>query len=339
MKQELYISPKSILYTFGTLIILLILWQIKEILFLIFIVFLLFAAFNPLVNWLEKISIPRILSVIIIYIGFLSLLTLISYIIIPPIIQEIQSLSNFLPSYFSHLKTIIDKTQSSALNAHLQSLITTFAQGLSKFSEGAWAGIVSIFGGFISFLVIVVASFYLLLFKNDFHKKIEALVPKKYQEVFNHIIQKSIEKLGHWTLGEIILCVIIGILYFIVLSILNVKFALVLATLGGILEIVPTIGPIISAIPAIAIAFLDSPLKAFIVLVAFVLIQQLENHFFVPIIMKRAINLNPVFTIFALLVGAKLGGILGAIIAVPMLAVLFVIWEESLKAYENSRAQ
>jgi len=339
MKQELYISPKSIIWFFASLIILFLLWYIKEILFLVFVVLLLFAAFNPILKFLQKIHIPRFIGVFIIYVIFLSLLALILYLLIPPTVYQLQLLSTSLPLYIEKFKNILTQPHSNFVNINIQNSLNAIAQSLSKFSEGIWSGIVSIFGGIISFLVIVVASIYLLLSKEDFYERIKNLVPKKYQEVVNKIIQKSLEKLGYWTLGQIVLCIVIGIAYFIVLSIFRVKFALVLAIVGGALEIVPTIGPIISGIAALAFAFIDSPLKALAIIIAFALIQQFENHFLVPIVMKKAINLNPVFTIFALLIGAKLGGIIGAIIAVPLLAVLFVIWEEAIKTYENSSNQ
>ena len=126
---------------------------------------------------------------------------------------------------------------------------------------------------------------------------------------------------------------------FIALSIIDVKFALLLAILAALLELVPNIGPILSAIPAVAIALTTSPLQALLVVIAYVAIQQLEGQFLVPYIMRKTIDLNPVITIFALLVGARLGGIIGAIIAVPMLAVFLVVFEEIANTYENSGAQ
>jgi len=340
MKNQLQISEKSILWFFGTLLALFLLWYIRDIVFLFFIVLLLFAAFNPIVKWLEKIHIPRILSALSIYIVFLFLLALAIYLFVPPLVHQLQSLADYLPNYFSQAKELMLKTQNTGfLNKGLQDSLNNLAQSLSKIGQSAWTGVVTIFGGLVSFLVILVASFYLLLYKTDFYEKIRALIPRNRRYMIDRIAKRSVDKLGAWTLGEIVLCLVIGILYFIVLSILGIKFALLLAILGGILEIIPTVGPIISVVPAVAIAFLASPWKALTVIIAYVLIQQLEGHILVPLIMKKAVSLNPVFTIFALLIGAKLGGILGAIIAVPMLAVIFVILEELVLAYDNARAQ
>lgn len=329
MKQELSISPKSIVWFFGSLLAIFMLWYIRDVIFLFFIVLLLFAAFNPLVNALERHHIPRFFSVITIYIIFLFVLALIIYAFIPPVVRQLQLLSEYLPTYFSQFKEILIKTQHfNFLNQGVQNSLDSLAQSLSQLSQSAWAGVVSVFGGIVSFLVIVVASFYLLLYKSHFRQTILKLFPRKQRKLIRRILRRVVEKLGAWTLGEIVLCVIVGAITFIALSILKVKFALLLALLAGILEIIPAVGPVLAAIPAVAIALLVSPWQAFGVIVSYVIIQQVENHFLVPLVMRRAINLNPVLTIFALLVGAKLGGILGAIIAIPMLAVILVIWEE-----------
>ncbi len=330
MKQELVISPKSIIWFFGTLLAIFLLWYIRDVIFLFFIVLLLFAAFNPLVSALERWHIPRFISVITIYIGFLFALALIIYAFIPPVVKQLQLLSEYLPAYFSHLKEFILKTQHlNFFNQGLQNSLNALAESLSRFSQSAWAGVISIFGGIVSFLVIVVASFYLLLYKTHFHETILKLFPEQQRKLIRRILKRAVEKLGAWTLGEVVLCIIVGTLTFVALIILKVKFALLLALLAGILEIIPTVGPVLAAIPAVAIALLASPWQALGVIVAYVIIQQIENHLLVPLVMRKAINLNPVLTIFALLVGAKLGGLLGAIIAVPMLAVILVALEET----------
>jgi len=331
MKQELSISPKSIVWFFASLLLVFLIWYIRDVIFLFFIVLLFFAAFNPLVSALERRRIPRFLSAVSIYITFLFVLALVIYAFIPPVVRQLQLLSLYLPTYFSQLKEILLQTQHfNFLNQGIQNSLNSLAQTLSQFSQSAWTGVISIFGGIVSFLVIVVASFYLLLYKGHFRQTILKLFPKKQRKLIRRILKRVVEKLGAWTLGEIVLCFIVGLITFIALSILKVRFALLLALLAGILEIIPAIGPVLAAIPAVAIALLVSPWQALGVIVAYVIIQQIENQFLVPLVMRRAIDLNPVLTIFALLVGAKLGGILGAIIAIPMLAVILVILEETV---------
>ena len=254
--------------------------------------------------------------------------------------RQLQLLADYAPSYLGSLKSVLIKTQNSNfLSQGLQNSLNTVANSLSTISQSAWTGVVSFFGGIVSFVVIIVATFYLLLYKTHFNTTILRLVPEKKREVFTRIAKRSIEKLGSWARAELILMLALGALSFIALSILNVKFALLLAIIAALFELIPNLGPILSAIPAVAIALTISPLTALLVVIAYVLIHQLENQFLVPYIMRRTVDLNPVLTIFALLVGAKLGGILGAIIAVPMLAVFLVVFEELANVYENPSAE
>jgi predicted PurR-regulated permease PerM len=109
---------------------------------------------------------------------------------------------------------------------------------------------------------------------------------------------------------------------------LKVPYALVLAIFGGVLEIIPYLGPIISAIPAIILGFFVSPLTGLLVLVFYILIQQLENHVMVPQIMKKAVGLNPIVVILVLLIGAKIGGTMGAILSIPVATVINVFLQD-----------
>lgn len=339
-KQELFISPKSILWFFGALLGIFLFWYLRDIIFLFFVVFLLFAALNPLVNYFEKRKIPRLLIILIFYVIIIFGLGLAVYLLIPPLVHQLQALSDYIPQYFDYFKSFLTKTQSlSFVNQGLQKSLENLADSLSTVGQSAWSGVVSIFGGVVSFVVIVVASFYLLLYKTHFNETILRLVPERKRDFFKKAALRSIAKLGAWARAELILCLSVGVITFIVLTILDVKFALLLAILAAILELVPNLGPILAAIPAVAIAFVASPIQALLVVIVYVLIQQLEGQFLVPYIMRKTIDLNPVLTIFALLVGAKLAGILGAIIAVPMLAVFLVIFEEIANNYENARPQ
>jgi len=338
-KQELYISPKSILWFFGALLGIFLFWYLRDIIFLFFVVFLIFAALDPLANYLEKKKIPRIASILLLYVVIFFLLSLAIYLLIPPLVNQLENLTIFAPDYLNSLKDFFLKTQASNIfNQGLQQSLNTLANSLSSIGQSAWLGVISIFGGIVSFVVIMVASFYLLLYKKHFLETILRLFPERKKELFIKIVRRALGKLGAWTRAEILLCFSVGIITFLVLSVLGIKFALLLAILAAIFELVPGVGPILAALPAVFIAFLTSPLQAFLVIVAYVLIQQLENHFLVPYIMRRAVDLNPVLTIFALLVGAKLGGILGAIISIPMLAVILVVIEEIAHRYEDTSA-
>jgi len=129
--------------------------------------------------------------------------------------------------------------------------------------------------------------------------------------------------MGRWFQGQLLLGVIVGVLVYLGLWILNVRFALLLAIIAGVLELVPYIGPVLAAIPGVILALFQGPfLLAVWVLLLYIVVQQLENYLIVPLVMKKAVGLNPVVVIIALLIGGKLAGVIGILLAVPAAAVL-----------------
>ena len=135
-------------------------------------------------------------------------------------------------------------------------------------------------------------------------------------------------RLGGWVSGQILLCVIIGSISWVGLTLIGVPYAVVLALIAGIMEAVPNIGPIIAAVPAVIIAALYSPWQALLVAILYIVIQQLENYIIVPRVMSRAVELHPLAVLLALMVGGELMGVLGAVLAVPVTAAISVIVDE-----------
>jgi len=144
-------------------------------------------------------------------------------------------------------------------------------------------------------------------------------------------INKIEYRLGGWIRGQVLLCTMIGIACYVGLRLLGIEYALPLALIAAVLEIVPVIGPIISAIPAVIIAYVTSPSLAIAVIALYTLIQQLEYHLIVPSVMKTAVGLKPIVTIIALMVGGKLLGIAGAVLAIPILIVIMELSEEIMR--------
>jgi predicted PurR-regulated permease PerM len=185
-------------------------------------------------------------------------------------------------------------------------------------------------------MIVMSLSFYMIVKKDGAWGFVKNVVPKKYEQYTIGLIQRIQHQVGRWMIGQFILIGIIFILEYAVLSILHVPLALTLALLGGLLEIVPYIGPTLSIIPAVLIGLTISPWVAVIILIAYILIQQIENHIIIPLLMKKAVGLNPVVIILVLLVGGKLAGVPGLILAVPLAAAVSVVWDDVVnREYRN----
>lgn len=323
MKQkfEVTISPWTIISAIIVLILCYLVYFIRDIIVLFFIVLILTATFRPTVNkWEKKIMrIPAVLILIVLAILFIAL---IAYVVFPPLIIQFKEFITSIPDlinkyHFSenYKKILIDNTKSLANNP---SAIT-----------GSFINITAgVFGGIFSFVTVIVLTIYLLLEKNGLNHFVANLFPLDSQASILAVTRKIAEKVGNWFRGQMLLCLSMGIVYFIILASLRVPYALPLAVIGAVLEIVPTIGPIISGVLAVLVALTVSPLVAIIVAVLFIVASQLENAFLVPKIMQRAVGLSPVIIILAILIGAKMLGVAGALIAVPIVASLAVIIQE-----------
>lgn len=331
-EKKIEITTSTILKFFGILIGLLLLWYLKSVIALLFVVLIIISALGPIIDKWEKYKIPRWLGAILIYLIVIAFIFLIAYLIIPPLAHQIVDLANQLPDYiqkiedsFSFLK---DNSAREKVLETLQSNLSNISQNLAKASGGILSTTLAVFGGITSFVIGAVLVFYLLLAKNEITEGILTFIPKKNRAVVQRVGKEIIAKLGAWARGQFVLSVIVGLVSGVALKIIGVPYALILGIVAGLTEFIPTVGPIIGAIPAILIALGVSPIKAIIVVIVYILIQQLESNILVPNVMKKAVGINPAIIIIAILIGAELGGVVGMILAVPVAAIIAIIMRE-----------
>ena len=186
--------------------------------------------------------------------------------------------------------------------------------------------------------MVLVLTFYMVVEEDNARRFVKSLAPVEYQPFLAQLFTKMQKKIGAWLRGQIVLAVVIGIASYIGLTILGVPYALVLALIAGLFEVVAYVGPIFATIPAAIIGFSVSPLMGVLVIILYLVIQQLEGNVLVPKIMQRVTGLNPIISIVALLIGVKLGGIMGAIFAIPIATMVSVILEELFAEYHKDTA-
>ena len=180
-----------------------------------------------------------------------------------------------------------------------------------------------VFGGALSFILVIVISFYLAVQEKGIHNFLKVVTPFKHEKYIIDLWDRSQKKIGRWMQGQIILALIVGILVFLGLTILGIENALLLSVLAASFEIIPLIGPVLSSIPAIAIAFLDGGITLSLMVIGlYIIIQQFENHLIYPLVVKKVVGVPALVVIIALIIGAKLAGILGILLSVPLAAVV-----------------
>lgn len=318
MDRRIDISYRTIFFITAFLVSLWIIYLIKDIILLLFVAFILMSALFPLVNRLKGFGIPKILSLLIVFLGFISAIIFLLTAGFTPLISEIASLSEKLTEAINNIlkANVIDQSVVRGEFANLSHQVINFTFSLVE--------------NFIGFVSVIVITFYLLLDREKIEERFTGLFGPR-QEQIRKLLDKIEDKLGAWLRGQIILSAIIGILVYTSLVILGLEFALPLAIIAAILEVVPVIGPIIAALPAILVALVNSPLLAILVAAVYLAIQQLEGHIIVPQVMKRAVGLNPLAVIIAISVGGRLLGLAGALLAVPITVVIQIIIIELLR--------
>ncbi len=321
MTRRIEISSKTIIFTIVTLLALRIVWEIRELIYALFLAFIFMSALNPLVVKLEKLRIPRAGAAFIVVISTIVLLFFVLAFMIPPIVNETIIFITNLPVFINDTFPFMNGTLSS--DAALQFLpnITTNAFKLAS--------------GLLSNIVFVVSvlffTFYFLLEEQFFESFLKRFLDDTSAKRVEKVMRKAQIRMGAWMRGELILMTVIGLMTYIALTILNVPFALSLAFFAGLLEIVPIIGPIVAAIPALIVASSSSLLLGGATAVVYVVIQQLENNLVVPYVMNKAVGIHPITTLVALSIGGKLGGIVGAILAVPIALVIETVFADITK--------
>lgn len=318
MANKIDISHKTIIFITFFILGIWLLYLIKDLLIILFVGVILMSALTPLVNLLTKFKLPKSLSIGITYIIVIAVIAGLFAIVIPPLLEESSKLVSTLPPLLDQLfnTLAIDKS--------------VFQSQLSSLSRNAFSLTLAVFDNFLTIIFLLVLTFYLLLERENLEKRLAQLFLGREERVRKLTMQIE-EKLGSWFRGQLFLSFVIGVLSFIGLSILSIPYALPLAVIAGVLEVVPVIGPIISAIPPILIALTVSPILSLGVAAMYFVIQQLENHLLVPQVMRRAVGLNPLVVILAIAIGSKLLGLSGALLAVPIAVVLQIIVAEIIE--------
>jgi len=318
MPKKVEISHRTIIFTVFFLILLAFLWQIRQIIIGLFVALILMAAINPAIDRMEKMKIPRVLGIFLIYILILALVGLVIAGVIPPLVDQTSTLIANAPKFIEGLGILnIDQW---IIEAQIQQL-GSIPANLVKIS-------VEILTNMVVIVALLVITFYLLLERKNLDRYLHILFGGDGERKAEKFIDEMEKKIGSWIRAQLFSMIIIGMMSYFGLRLLGIDFALPLALLAGLFEIIPNIGPVIASVPAILAGLAISPLMALAVAALYFLIQQIESSVIYPQIVAREVGVNPLITIISLAVGFKLGGILGVILAVPFVLLIQVIASE-----------
>jgi predicted PurR-regulated permease PerM len=323
------ISTATIVKVILTLAILYFVYIIRDIISLLVISLILAILIDPLADWFEKRKIPRTLAVLLVYLVLISLIGLFIALIIPPLTVQFDQLTEKIPFYWEKIKTFgeneyLTQYDPETLQNSLKKLETNIAEGLFTRLGG-------IVGGAASLVLILFLTFYIVIDEKNIKKMSLRLIPAHYQLYVAQIASRMKEKMGAWLKGQLILCLIIGVCVFLGLTVLGVDYALVLGLIAGMFEIIPYLGPWMTGILVVFIAFGQSPTTALFAAAFIIVLQALENNLIVPKVMQKAVGLNPIISILAIITGAKIAGIIGVALAIPVASALSILLQDFFK--------
>jgi len=329
-EKILDISWKTILKISIAIVCFYILFLVRDILIWFIFALTISVLTNPAVEFLQKRKVPRILGVVLIYVAVFGLLGFLIFLMIPLFVSELKSFIGFLPQYFENVSPLFQGLGFKAFE-NIESFVNGASQYLEGMADNIFNVIFTIFGGFFTFLFIILTAVFISIEEKAVEKPMVLFFPKKYENFILGIWARCEKKVSGWFGARLLACLFVGVACWIAFLALNVKYSFTLALFAGVFNFVPYVGPIVTAILLFLIVFPAEPFKGIFILGVFWLIQLIENNVLSPILMKKFVGLPPALVLISLVVGGKLWGALGAVLAIPLFGILFEFLKEFLQ--------
>jgi predicted PurR-regulated permease PerM len=329
-QMRISIAPRTIWLAIGgtvaTILLLHFLQSILEVLFLLFAAITLGEAMRPAVRWMNRYHVPRWLGVLLLYLVALTTLGGLGYLMSQPLVSQITQFVRHLPQYLQQLESAVQRIQGGLNTLPGGSVIPDQLGNLLGQVGPLLLGIpTAILSVITSSIIILFMALFWVAFTDGLRPFFLGCFPPRLRSTSTQVLDEMGSRLGGYVRGVLINMLVVGVLSGIAVWLLGLPFALLLAVFAGLTEAIPLVGPWIGAVPAVLLGFSISPTTGFLVILAYLLIQQVENHTLVPLVMNRVVKLNPLTTLVAVTIGALLQGLLGVLLAVPLAAVVKVL--------------
>ena len=300
------------------------LYVIADLLLMLFASVVIASAIKPIADRLQVYRVPRAVSVLLVYILVLALLSGVVTLMIPPLSEQMTQLAHALPQLaeYLNLSSVLPSGDVQGAVSPLQQALVGVGDNLANVGANIFRQTKTVFSGVFTLIFVFVIALYLVVDKEAIIKPFRLVMPQKHIPYVEMVIKRAQKKIGRWVVAQLSLAVIIGVVVSVGLWVMGVPYSLLLGLIAGVLEVIPIMGPILAAVPAVLVGFSQSALLGVGLLVFYLVVQQAENHLLIPAMMKKATGLNPLVTILAVLLGARLIGVVGVLLAVPAAAVL-----------------
>jgi predicted PurR-regulated permease PerM len=339
-KQRITVTLINLVLVVTTGLLLVLLWQLRSLLVALMIAIVVAAALAPIIDSAEKLRLPRWLAVIVVYLGLIGLLTGAGVLIGPTVAEQIQRLIRRLPGYLEVVRSLIENLAirfgltdpetvspvSQLLNPQaLTGWVIRSSQQLLVRSYSVTRGIL---GGFFTLILALLLSGYMLSGSEKLIQGLVNLFPFPWNERLEAQVDPVTQRMGGYIQGRVLVSGILGIAITVGLGILGLsEFALGLGVIAGFTNLIPFLGPILGAVPALIVAVGHGGLTFFWVLLLFVIIQNVETYVLDPLLVGNSVKVHPLYQLLAVLGGTQVLGIIGALIVPPWVAGASVLLE------------
>lgn len=336
-RTSISITTSTILKIVGIGLVLWFAYLIFDILALIFVAIVVASLIDPFADVFQRIRLPRGLAVITLYIAFIAFFVFIGSVIIPVISQEVAQLSQNFGDVVSKTSTQVENIKGFinqyGLWGEAQKLLSSLSSTGISAAQSVVHGVTGFFDGLVSFILVLVMAFYFVVENEDIKRGIRHLAPAEYQPYIGQLIGRIKKKLGDWLRAQLLLDFIVGFFVYIGLLIIGAPYALLLGLIAGVTETIPYFGPFFAGILGTFMVLIQTGdwVKTLFVAAVFIVVQQVENHILVPKVMERTVGLNPIVSIVSLLIGFRLGGVVGALFSIPIATALSVVVSDFLQ--------
>lgn len=288
---------------------------------------------NSPVEQLERLKVKRLYGILVVYLSVSLLLFILGFYGMPVVIKQLTAFGEKIPFYTSEVQGILRDFYNdykrfnipASLRESIDSNIVHFEKTITQFLSKLISGLFSLFSQLLNFIIAPILAFYLLKDKEEICKALVQLIPVTKRSEILGLWQEINSVLLKFIRGHFLVAVLVAFATALGLSLIGMDFPLLFGIIAGLTNIIPYFGPVIGAIPALALALLTSPKLALYVILVVAIVQQLESNLLSPRILGKSVGLNPVLVIFVLLAGGELWGFVGLLVAVPLAAVLKII--------------
>jgi len=327
------ISTSTLVRAMLVILSVILLWILRDLALVVLTSIVLASFVESTVPYSRRLGVDRVVGIVILYACALLILAGLFYLFAPLLITEVYNFSRFAASYFPGVTFLDyfkneefagakDIVNSLSNNFSIPGLLSVSKAFIENLSGGFFKTASVAFGGVFNFILIILISFYLSVQEKGIENFLRIIIPLEYENYVVDLWDRSSRKIALWMKGQVVLALVVAVLIYLLLSLLGMEYALLLSIIAGVMELVPY-GILVALIPAFSFSYVSGGItSALLVTGAYFIVHQFEVFLFAPLIIKKIVGLSPIVIILSALIGFELGGVWGAILAIPVAVIV-----------------